>query len=88
MGKWQILLEENKLKFLFHSIGLDPAILIITVIKIDKTPPLKFTEHLWSKCVLNVIQKYDIKNNGCIQLILSFNTWNSWNARVKYVIAL
>lgn len=37
MEKWQISLEESKLKILFYSIGLDPAILIITVIKTDKT---------------------------------------------------
>lgn len=84
MGKWQILLEENKLKILFHSIGLDLAILIISVIKIDKKPHPLNSQSTCTQCD----PKYDIKNNGCTQVILSFNTWNLWNAGVKYVIAL
>lgn len=74
----------EQIKNIFYSIGLDPAILIITVIKIDKKP----TSWIHKALVLNVIQKYGIKNNECTQLILSFNSWNLWNAAVKDAITL
>lgn len=49
----------------------------------DKKPP-----QIHKAFVPNVIQKYGITNNGCTQLILSFNTWSLLNSMVKYVNVL